>query len=164
MISNQMTIKDAYPLPRIDEIFTSIHNVFCFVALDQLMGYDQIPVREEDRPKTAFITHKGLYVFNVMPFGLCNAAATFQRLMDGIFRDQIGKDLAAYLDDLLMYALRHVEMLRILDRILGQLIDAGLKCKPRKCQMFPDSIQYLGHIIKDVKIAADRSKLDKIRE
>ena len=88
---NQMTIKDAYPLPRIDEIFTSLHNAYCFVALDLLMGYQQIPVREEDGPKTAFITQKGLYVFNVMPFGLCNAPATFQRLMDGIFRDQIGK-------------------------------------------------------------------------
>ena len=124
---NQLTIKDAYPLPRIDEIFTSLHNAFCFVALDLLMGYHQIPVREEDRPKTAFITHKGLYVFNVMPFGLCNAPATFQRVMDTIFREQIGKDLAAYLD-----ALRHIEMLPIFDRTLGQLIDAGLKCKPRK--------------------------------
>ena len=65
------------------------------MALDLLMGYHQIPVREEDRPKTAFITHMGLYVFKVMPFGLCNAPATFQRFMDGIFRDQIGKDLAA---------------------------------------------------------------------
>ena len=84
--------------------------------------------------------------------------------MHGIFHDQIGKDLAAYLDDLLMYALRHVERLPILNRTLGQLIDAGLKCKPRKCQVFPDSIQYLGHIIKDGKIGAVRSKLDKIRE
>ena len=161
---NQITIKHAYPLPGIDEIFTSLHNAFCFVALDLLMGYHQIPVREEDRPKTALITHKGLYVFNVMPFRLCNAPATFQRLMDGIFRDQIGNDLAAYLDDLLPYAIRHVEMLPILDRTLGQLIDAGLKCKPLKCQVFPDSIQYLGHIIKEGKISADRSKLDKIRE
>ena len=144
--------------PRIDKIFTSLHNDFSFVALDLLMGYHQIPVREEDRPKTAFITHKDLYVFNEMPFGLCNAPATFQRLMDGIFRDEIGKDRAAYLDDLLMYALRHVEMLPILDRTLGQLIDAGLKCKPLKCQVFPDSIQYLRHIIKDGKIAADRKK------
>ena len=108
---NQMTIKDAYPLARIEEIFTSVHNAYCFVALDLLIGYHQIPVREEDRPKTAFITHKGLYVFNMWPFGLCNAPATFQRLMDGIFRAHIGKDLAAYLDDLLKYALRHMEML-----------------------------------------------------
>ena len=79
-------------------------------------------------------------VFNVMPFGLCNAPATFQRLMDAIFREKIGKDLAASLDDLLMYALRHIEMLPIFSRTLGELIDAGLKCKPRKCQVFPESI------------------------
>ena len=65
---NQMTITDAYPLPRIDEIFTSPHNASCFVALEQLMGYHQIPVREEYRPKTAFIIHKGLYLFYVLPF------------------------------------------------------------------------------------------------
>ena len=83
---NQMTIKYAYPLPRIDENFTSLHNAYCFAVFHLLMGYLQIPVREEDRPKTAFITHKGLNVFNVMPFWLGNTPATFQRLMDGIFR------------------------------------------------------------------------------
>ena len=128
------------------------------------MGYHQIPMRTEDRPKTAFSRKKGVYVFNVLPFGLCNAPATFQRLIDGIFADQIGKDLAAYLDYLLMYALRHVETLPILDSRLGQLIDAGLKCKPHKCQVLLDSNQYLGHIKKDGKIVADRSKRDKIRE
>ena len=84
--------------------------------------------------------------------------------MDAIFRDHIGKDIAALLDDLIMYALRDAEMVIILDRSLGQLIDAGLQCKPRKCHMFPESNSLLGHIIKDGKIAADRSKLDKIRE
>ena len=134
------------------------------MALDLLRGYPQIPVREDDRPKTASITHNGHFIFHVMPFWLCNAQASFQRLMKGIFHEQIGKDLADYLEDLLMYALRHAEMLAILDRTLGQLIHAGLKCKPRKCQVIPDSIQYLGHIIQDGKIAADRSILDKIRE
>ena len=91
---NQMTIKPAYTFPRIDEIYTSLPNAYCPVALAQLMGYNQIPVREEDRPKTAFITYKGLYVFIVMPFGLGNAPASFERLMDGIFRKGIGKDLS----------------------------------------------------------------------
>ena len=84
--------------------------------------------------------------------------------MDGIFRYQIGKHLAAYLHDLLMYALRHAEMLLILDRTLGQRLDGGLKGKPRKFQVFTDSIEYLGHISKDGKIAADRNKLKKIRD
>ena len=84
--------------------------------------------------------------------------------MDGIFRDQFGKDLSTYLEDLPMDALRHADMLHILDRTLGQLIDAGLKCKHGNCQLFPDSIQYLVHMIKDGKITADRYKLEKIRE
>ena len=71
------------------------------------MGFHQMPVREEDRPKTAVFRHKGLYVFNVMPFGLCNAPAIFQRLMAAIFRGQIGKDRAGFIDDLLMSHLRH---------------------------------------------------------
>ena len=101
------TIKDAYPLPRIDEIITSLHNAYCFVALHLLMGYQQIHVGAEDRQKTGLITHKGLFVFKLMPFWLCKAPATFQRWIDGIFAEPIGQDLAANLDDLLMYALRH---------------------------------------------------------
>lgn len=143
-----MTMKDAYHFTRIDEIFTFLHNAFCLVASDLLMGYQQIPVSEEYRLKPAFITHKGLYVFSVMPFGLCNAPATLQRLIDGNFRGQIGKDLVAYIDDFLFYAVRHSVLLQILYRTLGQLFDTGLKCKPRKCEFFPDSIRYLGLIIK----------------
>ena len=155
---NQLTIKDLYPLPGIDEILTALHNAYCFLSLDLLSGYHQIHGCEEHRPKTAFITHKGLYVFTVIPFGRWKAPAPFQGLMDGIFPDQITKDLAAYRGDLLMYALRHAEMLPILQRAFGELIDAGKKCKPSKWQVFHDSRQYLGDIIKDAKIAADRSK------
>ena len=140
---NQMTINDAYPLPLIEEIFTSLRDAYCFLPLDLLRGYHQILGARRIARKIAFLTHKGHYVFKVMPYGLGHAPATFQRIMEGIFRDQIGKDFAAYLDDLLMYALRHGEMLHLLDRTLGQLIDSGLNCKPRKGHVFPDSIQYL---------------------
>ena len=101
---NDQTIKDVYPLPRIDEIFTSLHGANCFVALDLLMGYHQIAVAEIDKPKTAFITHRGLFVYNKMPFGLCNAPANFQRLMDSIYREHLGRDTTAYLDDFLSFA------------------------------------------------------------
>ena len=152
-----MPIKDAYPLLRIDELFSTLLNAYCFVRLDLRRGYQQISIREQGIPQTAFITHNGLYVVNVMPFWLWNAPATFHRLMDGIFRHQIGKDVEAYLEHLLMYPVRHGEMLPILERTLGHLLDAGLQCKPRKWQVFSDSIHYLGQIIKDGKIAADRS-------
>ena len=92
---NQIAIKTAYPLPRIDVIFTSLHNAYCFLSFALLMGYQQIPERAEDRPKTAFITDKGLYVFNVMPFEVCNAPLTLHRLRDGIFRNHFGEALEA---------------------------------------------------------------------
>ena len=111
-----------------------------------------------------FIQHNGLYDINVNPLGQCNAPATFDRLIHGIFRKQIGKVLASYLDDFLMNAQRNAGMVHILDRTLGQLIDAGLKCKPWKWELFPDSIPYLGHLIKEGKIGADRSNREKIRE
>ena len=98
---NQMTITDAYPQPRI-ESFTSLPNAYWIVALDLLIVYNQISVGEEDRAKSAFSTHSCLFVFNVMQFGLCNAPANVQRLIDGIFRNKIGKALAPYPDDPLM--------------------------------------------------------------
>ena len=75
---NKLTVKDAYPLPRIQDMLIGLGKVKYLASLDLLMGYHQISVREEDRPKTAFVTHKGLLVFNRIPFGLCNAPATFQ--------------------------------------------------------------------------------------
>ena len=92
------------------------------------MGYHQISVKEEDRPKTAFITHKGLFLFNRMPFGLCNAPATFQRLMDSLFESKIGEELLVYLDDILVFAETPQELLDALERTLQILMKAGLKC------------------------------------
>ena len=89
-----------------------------FASFDLLNGYHQIPVSPKDRAKTAFVTHKGLYVFNRMPFGLTNAPATFQRLMDRLFHDHIGKDTLVYLDDLLMFAQTEAELLQSIDRNL----------------------------------------------
>ena len=161
---NDQTIKDAYPLPRIDEIFNSLHGANCFVALDLLMGYHQIAVAEADKPKTAFITHRGLFVYNKMPFGLCNAPATFQRLMDSIYREHLGRDTTAYLDDVLTFATNFTLILPAFERNLKILINTGLKCKARKCQIFPKTIIYLGHVLSHGSIAPDQSKLDKVRK
>ena len=98
---NTQTVKDNYNLPRIDEIFVALHDKKHFVSMDLLMGYHQVRVNVADRAKTAFSTHMGLFQFNVMPFGLCNAPGTFQRMMDGILRGDLKKDAAVYLDDVL---------------------------------------------------------------
>ena len=113
------------------------------------MGFHEISIKKEARPKTAFVTHRGLFMFNRMPFGLCNAPATFQRRMDNLFQTEIGKIILIYLDDLLLFAKTEIELLENLEKTLKKLIDAGLKCKPRKCQLFRPSIEYLGQIISE---------------
>ncbi len=82
---NLLTKKDVYPLPRIDDSLSALGAKQVYTTLDLTSGYWQIPIAEEDKEKTAFVTHKGLFEFNVMPFGLCNAPATFQRYMDAVF-------------------------------------------------------------------------------
>ena len=87
---NAQTEKDAYPLPRIDTVWPTLAKAKYFAALDLIMGYHQVEVDAKDRFKTAFLTHKGLYTYNVMPFGLCNAPATFQRLMEKVLGSLVG--------------------------------------------------------------------------
>ena len=109
---------DAYPLPRIEDILTGLCKAKYFVYLDLLMGYHQISVKQADWPKTAFITHRGLFMFNRMPFGLCNAPATFQRLMDSLFETELGKELLVYLDDILIFTETAEELFVALERTL----------------------------------------------
>ena len=161
---NSETVKDAHPLPRIDDIIVNLHDDKFFASLDLLIGYHQIPVAAADKTKTAFVTHKGLFVFNRMPFGLTNAPATFQRLMDRLFGEFIGKDTLVYLDDLLMFAETREGLLHALHRNLRILIEAGLKCKPRKCKLFRESILYLGFVITPKGVAPGQDKIAKIQK
>ena len=158
---NEQTVKDAYNLPRIDEILVGLHDSKHFIALDLLSGYYQIRVRFEDRHKTAFITHRGLYVFNVMPFGLTNAPATFQRLMDLIFKEHIGKDTNAFLDDLLTHSKEEADIVPKFRRNLRLLVQNRLKCKSRKCKILPLRLSYLGHDITSKGILPSSDKIEK---
>jgi hypothetical protein len=99
-----VTIKDAYPLPRIEESLEALRGSTYFSTLDLKSGYWQVEMREEDKPITAFSTKHGLYEWNVMPFGLTNAPATFQRLMERVLEGLQWKILALYLDDIIIYA------------------------------------------------------------
>lgn len=101
---NSITRKDVYPLPRIDDALDSLQGAEFFSSLDLRSGYWQVPMAEADRAKTAFITPDGLYEFNVMPFGLCNAPATFERMMDSILRGLKWKTCLCYLDDIVVFS------------------------------------------------------------
>lgn len=116
----------------------------------------------EDRVKTAFIANQGLYVYNVMPFGLCNAPATFQRLMQRVFGSRIRLDVLLYLDDVLIFAKSPSALLQAIDSVLQLLQDANFKCKPSKCDLFTTTIHYLGHVVSFDGYRPEQVKLDKI--
>ena len=162
---NKITHKDAYPLPRIDEALEALKGARFFSSLDLAQGYLQCAMKEEDINKTAFrVGSGGLYEFLRMPFGLCNAPATFQRLMENILGDQAYIILLLYLDDILVYASTIDEMLERLDLVFTRLGEHGLKIKPDKCHLFNKETAYLGHVVSEQGIATDPEKIRTVLE
>ena len=130
---NEITTKDAYPLPRIGQTIDAWQGAGYFPSLDLSSGYWHVPVAEKDRHKTAFCTPEGgLYKFVKMPFGLTNAPATFQRLMSELFKEPLFKHVLIFLDDLLVYSETAAEHLEHLDKVFLRLRAAGLKLNPKK--------------------------------
>lgn len=143
---NAITVKDVYPLPRVDETLEALHGAQRFTSLDLHAGYWQLGVAEEDKPKTAFTTRRGLFQFCRMPFGLCNAPSTFQRLMNCVLRGLTWVCCLVYLDDVIIFTrgsvARHVVELAV---VLERLAEAGLSLKATKCTFAATSMEYLGH-------------------
>ncbi|KAL1264143.1 hypothetical protein QQF64_004498 [Cirrhinus molitorella] len=130
---NQKTRKDAFPLPRIEESLDALSGACWFSTLDLASGYNQVPVAEKDRAKTAFCTPFGLFEFNRMPFGLCNAPSTFQRLMQRLFGKQHCQSFLLYLDDVVVFSSTVSQHLERLEGVLSRLEQEGLKAKLEKC-------------------------------
>ena len=131
---NTVTQFDAYPLPRIDETIDNLTGSKFFTTLDLLSGYWQVGLTEAARQKSAFVTRSGLYLWNVMPFGLCNAPATFERLMETVLRGLQWETCLVYLDDVVIFGRSEEELLARMDDVFTRLTRAGLKLKPRKCR------------------------------
>ena len=162
---NEITTKDAYPLPRIGQTIDALQGAGYFSSLDLASGYWQVPVAEKDRHKTAFCTPEGgLYEFVKMSFGLTNAPATFQRLMNEIFKDDLFKHVLIFLDDLLVYNETPAEHLEHLEKVFPKLRAAGLKLKPKKCDLYKTQVNYLGHVLDKTGIRPDPKKLEAVRD
>ncbi|KAI2653682.1 Retrovirus-related Pol polyprotein [Labeo rohita] len=157
---NSKTRKDAFPLPRIEETLDALTGALWFSTLDLASGYNQVPVTEGDKAKTAFCTPFGLFEWNRMPFGLCNAPSTFQRLMERLFGDQRHQSLLLYLDDIVVFSSSVTQHLEWLEVVLGRLKLEGLKAKLEKCALFKQQVKYLGHVVSSQGVATDPSKVE----
>ena len=150
---NTVTVKDAFPIPRVDDAIDHMSEAQYFSTLDLASGYWQVELTNAARAKAAFVTPFGLYEWKVMPFGLCNAPATFQRLMNAVLGDLVPKACAAYIDDTITFSTTFDEHLVRLRLVFEKFRAAGLKVKPRKCQILQKSVTYLGHVFEGGGVA-----------
>jgi hypothetical protein len=161
---NEVTEKDVYPLPVIDDLLDSFQGSKWFTCLDLASGYWQVAMNDEDKKKTAFTTKYGLYEFNVMPFGLCNAPATFQRLMDELLRPYKGNFVEVYIDDITIFSKTFQDHCNHVNIVLDVLRQANLKLNMEKCFFFLTSVKLLGHEINREGVMPDDDKIVKVRD
>ena len=162
---NAATVKDAHPLPRIDDLLDALHGACWFSTLDLKSGYWQAPIMERDKEKTAFRTSSGqLYEFNQVPFGLCNAPATFSRLMDRILSGLHWETRLFYLDDIIVFSSMWEEHLAHLRQVFERLRHANLKLGAEKCAFTDKEVTYLGHRVTEEGLPPDPVLLMAIRE
>jgi hypothetical protein len=161
-ILNAVTIKNKYPLPRIDVLFNQLVGAKVFSKIDLRSGYHQIKIQASDIPKTAFLTRYGMYEYLVMSFGLTNAPAYFMYLMNSVFMPELDKFVVVFIDDILVYSKNEEEHVGHLDVVLQRLREHRLYAKLSKCDFWLKEIKFLGHTISQVGIAVDPDKVQEV--
>ncbi|GJT51556.1 putative reverse transcriptase domain-containing protein [Tanacetum coccineum] len=161
---NKLTVKNRYPLPRIDDLFDQLQGSSVYSKIDLRSGYHQLRVREEDIPKTAFRTRYGHYEFQVMPFGLTNAPAVFMDLMNRVCKPYLDKFVIVFIDDILIYSKNKQEHEEHLKIILELLKKEELYAKFSKCEFWIPKVQFLGHVIDSEGIHVDPAKIESIKD
>ncbi|KAH9263052.1 transposon Tf2-3 polyprotein [Batrachochytrium salamandrivorans] len=160
---NKNTVKDRNPIPLISELLRTLSTGKIFTTLDLRGAYNLLCIKEGDESKTSFITKYGQFEFLVMPFGLANAPAQFQRMMNSLFRDVIGKHVLVYLDDIVIYSDNMSDHIVQVHNVLRVLQDNGLYCKAEKCHFYKSEIKYLGYIISADGLRMDPSKISAVQ-
>ena len=150
-------------MPRVDDSLAALSESRWFSTLDLACGYWQVTMNASAQEKAAFVTPSGLYEWNVMPFGLCNAPSTFERLMELVLKGLHWKICLIYLDDVIVIGRTFEKELERLKQVFERLTCAGLKLKPKKCFLFQKRVSYLGHIVTEESITSDPEKVEQVR-
>ncbi|KAL2251473.1 UNVERIFIED_CONTAM: Retrovirus-related Pol polyprotein from transposon [Sesamum indicum] len=161
---NRACPKDPFPIPRIDQLVDATAGYELFSMMDAYQGYHQIRMAKEDRTKTSFATEQGIFCYNVMPFGLKNAGATYQRLVNRMFREQIGKTMEVYVDDMLVKSRRSEEHLHDIEASFAIMRTYGMKLNPTKCTFGVGGGKFLGYMVSSRGIEANPEKIRAILE
>ena len=161
---NDVTIKDAYPLPRVDDNLDALAGARYFSTLDLASGYWQVEMDPKDAEKTAFCTRYGLYQWRVMPFGLCNAPSTFERLMERVLAGLQWKVALLYLDDVIVFSATVEQQMERLRLIFDRIRSAHLQLKPKKCHLFQEEVSFLGHRVSAQGVTTEEDKVQAVRE
>jgi len=161
---NRVTVKNKYPLPRIDDLFDQLAGAAIFSKIDLKSGYHQLKVKKEDVPKTAFRTRYGHYEFLVLPFGLTNAPAYFMDLMNRVFQPYLDKFVVVFIDDILVYSKTREEHAHHLRTVVSTLADHKLYAKFKKCDFWMEKVHFLGHVISKEGLAVDPAKVAAVKE
>jgi hypothetical protein len=159
---NNVTIKNKYPLPRIQDLFDQVHGAGVFSKIDLRSGYHQIKIKPEDVPKTAFVSRYGHHEYLVVPFGLTNAPAIFMNLMNKIFMPYLDKFVIVFIDDILIYSKNKEDHAKHLRIALQVLREHQLYAKFSKCEFWLDQVEFLGHVISKEGIAINPSKVQSV--
>ncbi|XP_017216818.2 uncharacterized protein LOC108194379 [Daucus carota subsp. sativus] len=161
---NRACPKDFYPLPNIDQLIdaTAGHELISF--MDAFSGYNQIKLAKEDQDSTAFITHKGVFAYTVLPFGLLNAGATFQRTMDTVFADQIGRNMEIYVDDMIVKSVKAPSHAKDLRETFDCIRKNQIRLNPAKCSFGLGGGKFLGYLLTQRGIEADPSQIAAVRD
>ncbi|GKE27314.1 putative reverse transcriptase domain-containing protein [Tanacetum coccineum] len=160
---NKLTVKNCYPLPRIDDLFNLLQGSSIYSKIDLRAGYHQLRVREEDIPNTAFRTRYRHYKFRVMPFGLTNTPVVFIDLMNRVCKPYLDKFVIVFIDDILIYSRHEKEHEEHLKTILELLKKEELYAKFSKCEFWINTVKFLGHVIDSSGIHMDPAKIEAVK-